>query len=182
MVQFSSSGDFVYIRSTSNYDDSEYQTIQQNIELPSASPRCTERFLAIDGTFYELTKISTVNSFSLNSTKAEPARRNVATNRVWLGNLVNFSSLPTGKCRLFLILGKTDNDHMHALMVPEDDGAPELKTIPLTWAEARAILDEMWEGFWGSVDSDVDPDTNPDLDSDMDLVMDSEMDQPMDTE
>lgn len=115
-----------------------------------------ENHLASDGALYEL---QTYNVFSvgLRFTKPESTRRKIAINRVYLSDLVHSSSLyPTNRCRIFLILGETDNDYMHALMVPEEDGAPELKRIPLTWAEARAILDKMWEKRWNSVESSQD--------------------------
>lgn len=146
-VAFSSSGDFAYIRDS----QTNYQIIEQDIEVSPTSHRYIEQFLAIDGTFYELER-SFTNSIYLLSTKTEPPRRNVARKKVWLDNLVHFSFSNGNYCRLFLILGKTDNDYMHALMVPEDDGAPELKTIPLTWAEARAILDRYWEDQYGPVE------------------------------
>ena len=111
--------------------------------------------LAIDGTLYWL-GCDRANSVFLSSTKFEPTRRKLATNIVSLGYLVHFSSLYANRCRIFLILGETDNDDMHVLMVPEEDGAPEMKTIPLTWAEARAILDRKWEDQYGYVESGQD--------------------------
>ena len=67
--------------------------------------------------------------------------------------------------------GKTDGDCMHALMVPDDDRAPELKTISLSWTDARAVPDKKWEEDHGSMnscldeDSDMGSDKDPDEDS-----------------
>lgn len=146
-IGFSSSGDYAYI----SIGRRNHQIILQDIEVSLTSQRYIARCLAVDGTFYKLVH-STNNSSSLSSAKAEPTRRDVATKRVWLDNLVQFLPSNGNNCRLFLILGKTDNEYMHALMVPYDHGAPELKTIPLTWAEARAILDRKWEDKYGSAE------------------------------
>lgn len=116
-----------------------------------------ELSLAIDGAIYGLVALAGY-SIGLRFTKPEPTRRKIAINSVYLLDLVHFSSLYANRYRIFLILGETDNDYMHALMVPEEDGAPELKRIPLTWAEARAILDKMWEKRWNSVESSQDQD------------------------
>lgn len=167
VVGFSSSGDFAYIK-VGHYI---YKIIQQNIEFSPAPHRHIEQYLIVDDTLYEL-RYSSANSVFLSCTKTEPTREDVATKKVGIKDLVHFSSLYTDRCRIFLILGKTDDDYMHALIVPDDDRAPELKTIPLTWAEARAILDRKWKDKHGSVESDVDSDTESDLDSDMNQDMD----------
>lgn len=67
-----------------------------------------------------------------------------APERVGIPNLVHFSSSYAYRCQVFLILGRTDDEYLQALLIPNDDDAPELKTIPLTWANARAILDQKW--------------------------------------
>lgn len=157
VVGFSSSGDFAYVRSVRN----TYQVIQQNIEFSPTSYRYIETYLAADGTFYELVYFS-ANSVALSCTKTEPTRGDVAPKSVSLYDLVHFSSLYADRCRIFLILGKTDDDYMHALIVPDDDRAPELKTMPLTWAEARAILDRKWKDKYASVR--LDSDMNQDMD------------------
>lgn len=45
-------------------------------------------------------------------------------------------------------------------MVPDDDRAPELKTIPLSWADARAILDQKWEEEYGSMHTCLNEDSD----------------------
>ena len=60
---------------------------------------------------------------------------------------------------------KTDEDHMHTLVLPDNYGAPELKAIPPSWAEARATLQRKWEVKYGSMVPVADSDTGSDMDS-----------------
>ena len=84
-------------------------------------------------------------SLRLELTKPEPTRKDGAPESVWIPNLVHLSSSYAHRCQVFLILGATDEDYMHALLIPNNDDAAEIQRIPLTWAEARAILDQKWE-------------------------------------
>lgn len=103
-----------------------------------------QRNLAVDGAFYTA-YISRENSLVLALAKPEPTERDGAPESVYLPDLVHFSSSFASRCKVFLLLGKTDEENMHALLIRDNDNAPEIKTIPLTWARARAILDQKWE-------------------------------------
>ena len=45
----------------------------------------------------------------------------------------------------FLLLGPNDNEKMRLLLVPYDGRVPEIRTLSLTFAEAKARLEEKWE-------------------------------------
>lgn len=100
--------------------------------------------LAVDGAFYT-TYQSEANSLELSLTKPEPTEMDGAPEYVELRNLVHFSSSHAYRCQVFLLFGATDDDDMRALMIPNNDDAAEMKRIPLSWAKARAILDQKWE-------------------------------------
>ena len=141
-VAFSSSGDFAYVRD--GRDDPRWQIIKNDIESTSKSYRYMQHYLALDGAFYT-TYISGANSLQLKLTKPEPTEKDGALEHVILRNQVHFSSSYAYTCQVFLLLGATDEDDMHALLIPNNDDAAEIQRIPLTWAKARAILDQKWE-------------------------------------
>ena len=118
------------------------------MEVSPKPYRYIEEILANDGAFYQLYDYGS-DSIGLSLSKPEPTKRVIARHSVDLPDLVFLSSLYSDRARKFLVLGKTDEDQMHVLLVPDNDCAPELKSVPLTWAEARAILDEKWEKKWG---------------------------------
>ena len=156
--------------------------IEDKIETSPTSCRYTESVFATDGSFYKLDD-HVEYSIGLELFKPKPKRSEIAMKRsVQLENLVHFSSSYGKRCWRFLILGKTDKDYMQALIIPENDCAPELKSIPLTWSEARAILDKKWEDKFGSADSDISSDTSSDIihevseDSDLDSDVHSGLD------
>ena len=142
-IEVSSSGNFAYITALKIH-----QIIDHDFEASPKSYRYIEGILAIDGAFYQLF-VTVEGSILLQLSKPEPTRWSVAKSKVHLRDLVYCSSLYADRARVFLILGKTDEEQMHVLVVPENDCAPELKSVPLTWAEARAILDRKWEKEYG---------------------------------
>lgn len=147
-VAFSSSGDFAYIKSPWGFKP-QYQIIKEEIKVSLTSCRYIhdERPQTIDGSFYEVcVKDGQTVQLTLNklSTRGSPAYLEAC-----LPNLTHFSSLYVNACEVFLLLGRTDEDDIHVLIVPSNDYAPELKTIPSSWADARAMLDEKWEYEWG---------------------------------
>lgn len=44
-----------------------------------------------------------------------------------------------------LLLGENDDHKIRLLMVPENDRLPEIQDLPLTFSQARAILEQKWE-------------------------------------
>ena len=141
-IEVSSSGNFAYITAPG-----VHQIIDHDIEASPKSYRYIGKILAIDGAFYQLF-VTAQCSILLSLSKPERTRWGVAKSEVYL-NLVYFSSLYANRGREFLILGKTDEEQMQVLLVPDDNYAPELRSVPLTWAEARAILDRKWEKKYG---------------------------------
>lgn len=144
-VAFSSSGDFAYIEG--GHHERRWQIIKNGMESSSKSYRYMQDCLAVDGAFYSVSRLSrySENSLHLSLTKPEPSVRQGFPEIVWLRNLVHLSSSYAHRCQVFLLLGRTDDEYMQALLIPDNDDAPEIKTIPLTWAKARAILDQKWE-------------------------------------
>ena len=60
---------------------------------------------------------------------------------VLLRNVASYSSKLTVADR-YLLLGKNDHEKMRLLIAPRDEGTPIIKTLSLTFAEARARLEE----------------------------------------
>lgn len=126
--------------------------IKDNIEVsPTSHHRYIESSLAVDGAYYTIDSPGRCSTIPLSLTRLTPTKWSVAKKSVGLPNLVSLSSTLASKRKAFLLLGRTDEDQMHVLLVPTFDNecAAEVKTIPLTWAEARAKLDQMWEEKWG---------------------------------
>ena len=60
---------------------------------------------------------------------------------VVLRNVASYSSKLTVADR-YLLLGKNDDDKMRLLIAPHKEGTPIIKTLSLTFAEARARLEK----------------------------------------
>lgn len=118
------------------------------MEVPTASCRYIQQYrsIAVDGAFYRI--VVNGQTVQLSLSKPEPTRWDIAEYEIRLPNLTHISSLYARQCRVFLLLGRSDQDDMHLLIVPSNGYAPELKTIPLSWADARAMLNETWEYEW----------------------------------
>ncbi len=89
-----------------------------------------------------------------------------------LSNLVTMSQLYAAGDELYLLLGKNDDERMRLLLIPSfsvDKHPAEIKPIPLTWREARAELNRLWDEKYGSVKKpDWDKDSESDSESDSD--------------
>ena len=138
-VGFSTFGDFAYIESEVNRRISK-----DSFGGSPTSYRYMQQSLAVDRAFYEI-HIYLDCSIWLSLAKPRSTGWSGVDYRVYLENLAYVSSFYADQCQVFLLLGRTDDDYMHVLLIPKNDCAPELKTIPLTWAEARAKLDQKWE-------------------------------------
>ena len=154
-IGFSSSGDFAYIVGRTRPGETRFQVVKDSLEASTKPLRYTKRYLATDGALYKL-EFDDSYTVQLSLYKSGFTKRTVAEHRVCLPNLTHLSSHYANASKIFLILGKTDNDYMHILVIPYNDRAPELKTISLTWAEARAILNRKWEEVYGNLTSDRD--------------------------
>lgn len=143
-VAFSSSGDFAYTK-FDQWDKFKecylprWRIIKDNVKVSSISYRYMQRSLVVDGALYKLN----VDGCSIHLELALPWPEFFSTGT--LPNLVSLSSSYVDRCKAFLLLGQTDEDEMRILFIPENGCVPEVKTIPLTWAEARAILDRKRE-------------------------------------
>ena len=60
---------------------------------------------------------------------------------VVLRNVASYSSKLAVADR-YLLLGKNDDERMRILIAPRDEGTPIIKTLSLTFAEARARLEK----------------------------------------
>ncbi len=125
-----------------------FQIILDDIEISSTPCRYIYSSLAIDDAFYEMISDDGY-SIHLTLTKPAPTKWHATIKTVDLPNLVYLSSFYASRCRFFLLLGRTDEENMRALIIPYNDSFPEVKEIPLTWAKARALLDNKWEDRWG---------------------------------
>jgi hypothetical protein len=70
-----------------------------------------------------------------------------------LSNLVTISQLYIIGDELYLLLGKNDDERMRLLLIPGfsvDKRPVEIKATYLTWREARAKLDRLWDEKYGS--------------------------------
>ena len=63
---------------------------------------------------------------------------------VLLKNIASYSSHLAAADR-FLLLGADDDERMRMLIVPHDGRTPVIKTLSLTFAEARARLEKEWQ-------------------------------------
>ena len=62
---------------------------------------------------------------------------------VFLSNIASYSSHLAAAYR-FLLLGENDDERMRMLIAPYDERTPVIKTLSLTFAEARARLEKEW--------------------------------------
>ena len=140
----------------------EFAIVEGKAEATARSPRYLYRFLVIGSNQYRA--LTYDHSLALSLLEFGPRGLHKPVKATWLYNLAHLSASYADRSKIYLILGKTDDEHMHALVIPDNREAPELKRIPLTWAEARAILQRKWEDKYGSVDSATDSDTGSAMD------------------
>ena len=53
---------------------------------------------------------------------------------------------------IVLLLGKNDAEPLRLLLTFSREGFAEIKTLPFTWTQARAKLDQLWESAYGATD------------------------------
>ena len=140
----------------------EFAIVEGKAEAAAKSPRYLHSPLVIGSNHYRVLIYD--HSLELRLRKFGPRGWHKPVKRACLYNLAYLSSSYANRSKIYLILGNTDDEHMHVLVIPDNREAPELKTIPLTWAAARAILQRKWEDQYGSVGSGVDSDTGSDMD------------------
>ena len=63
---------------------------------------------------------------------------------VFLRNIASYPSHYAAADK-YLLLGENDDEKMRLLIAPHDDRAPIIKTLSLTFAEARSRLQKEWE-------------------------------------
>ena len=141
---FSDSGEFAYIQFGPH--DSLQPRIHHRFVISPSTCRYLEDVLVVDGAFYHTHR--DMGSITLGLTKPMPVR-GLQQRNVRLDDLVQFTALHPQSGQVFLVLGKTDKDYMHALVIPHRNYAPELKEIPLSWADVRALLERKWELEYG---------------------------------
>ena len=61
-----------------------------------------------------------------------------------LRNIASYSSRRAAAYR-FLLLGANDDEKMRMLIAPRDGRTPVIKTLSLTFAEARVRLEKEWQ-------------------------------------
>ena len=64
--------------------------------------------------------------------------------RIQLNNITS-CSLNHADANHYLLLGANHDEKMRLLIVPRDDGTPVIKTMSLTFTEARSRLEREWE-------------------------------------
>ena len=125
----------------------------------AGAPKATQRpvgvrrYLAIGDSFYilggrDFEGLTLCRSGPLANRKLEQ-RRARPRGSVSLPNLVAVSASSYGSRHSYLLLGETDDVKLRSLIVPRDDQPPEIKTLAISWAEARDMLDRKWEEKYG---------------------------------
>ena len=66
---------------------------------------------------------------------------------VWLEDIASYSSDLADADR-FLLLGANDQERMRMLIAPHDGRTPVIKTLSLTFAEARSRLEKKWQRLY----------------------------------
>ena len=144
VLSFSDCGTFAYI--TSALEDAErwYQIVHR-VDIPSAAPRFIKYSLSFDNL-----RIC-FNGFKNVSAELELIK--IPENGFWgrnnepravLHDVAAYSSQLTDH-ELFLLLGTEDDEKMRLLIIPSDGRTPVIKTLSLTFAEARARLEKEWQ-------------------------------------
>lgn len=103
--------------------------------------------LAYDGLFYSCKSLSSQHTLVMYQ-PGWPGKCCVT-----LSISVTISQSYADNRRKYLLLGNNDDESMRLLLIPlreYDDRRPvEVKTIPLTWAQARVELNRLWEEKYG---------------------------------
>ena len=140
---FSDCGTFVYLENRAERKDWWYQIVHQ-VDTSPVPARYIRNFWSVDNAitvFYggdhtsvtlELIKFDDNGFWSGNGPT------------VWLEDIASYSSRLVDAER-FLLLGAHDDEKMRMLIVPRDGTTPVIKTLSLTFAEARSRLEKEWQ-------------------------------------
>lgn len=130
-------------------------------------PLVSEKFLAHNGLLYSC-EFDFVDSSQLTLVMYHPGWP--SKHRVTLPISATVSQSYSHNSDKYLLLGSNDDEDMRLLLIPlrgYDDRRPaEIKTIPLTWAQARAELNRLWEEEYGNGDYELPEGFGFDSDSD----------------
>ena len=66
---------------------------------------------------------------------------------MWLDDIASYASDLADADR-FLLLGANDQERMRMLIAPDDGRTPVIKTLSLTFAEARSRLEKKWQRLY----------------------------------
>ena len=140
---FSDCGTFVYLENRAERKDWWFQKIDRISSSPVPA-RCIWGHLSLDNSItflygedhtsvtLELIKFDDNGFWSGNGPT------------VWLEDITSYSSHLIDAER-FLLLGAHDDEKMRMLIVPRDGRTPIIKTLSLTFAEARSRLEKEWQ-------------------------------------
>lgn len=143
-LSFSDCGTFAYIASVLRDHRMWYQIVHL-VDIPSAAPRFIDIYLSFNSSFtifygvdcasakLELIKIPE-NGFWGRQNEQPVVLRDVAA-----------YSLQLSDSQTFLLLGAENHEKLRLLIVPSDGRTPIVKTLPLTFAEARVRLEKEWQ-------------------------------------
>ena len=142
---FSDCGTFTYLENNLKYTRKDwfFQKLSQ-IDTPPLSSRYISSSLSLDNSVFifhgddntsvELELIKFNNKGFWRGTR--PA--------ILLRDIASYSSHLADADR-FLLLGANDDGKMRMLIAPDDGRTPVIKTLSLTFAEARARLEKEWQ-------------------------------------
>ena len=140
---FSTCGTFVYLVNYSRRKTSWIQKVHQ-IDISPIDSRLMDDSLSMEN--------SIMIPRTRDNTSVQLELRKLDEDGFWIGtkpvvllkNIASYSSHYAAADKYFL-LGANDDEKMRLLIVPHDDKAPIIKTLSLTFAEARSRLQKEWE-------------------------------------
>ncbi len=140
---FSDCGTFAYLEGRAKREDVWFQKVHQWDVNPVPS-RYIHTPLSLDNSlivFYD----GNNTDVSLELIKLDETGFWVGTRpSVRLHNIASYSSHHAAADR-YLLLGATDEEKMRLFIAPRDGRTPVIKTLSLTFAEARSRLQKEWE-------------------------------------
>ncbi len=143
-LSFSDCGTFAYIAGIVDLGQRWYQIVHQ-VETPSAILRFIEYSLSFNN--------SIIRFIGYNSSSAKLELFKIPESGFWgpkneppvvIDDVAAYSSQLTDS-ELFLLLGTEVDENMRLLIIPSDGRTPVIKTLSLTFAEARARLEKEWQ-------------------------------------
>ena len=141
---FSECGTFTYLENRDERKDYWFQKLNQLDTAPLTSRYiCNYRALSQDNSlviFHDEDNTSVeLELVKFGDRGFWRGRRPV----VCLSDIASYSSHSAAAYR-FLLLGENDDERMRMLIAPYDERTPVIKTLSLTFAEARARLEKEW--------------------------------------